>query len=214
MIEIELKAIKAQINPHFIFNTLNAIQYFISNHQNDQAENYIDRMASLLRKTLDFSNKTAIFILDEISYLENYLQLEKLRFEENFSFNINNNISKEYLQTEIPPMVLQPHIENALRHGLKNDKPGIKKLDLSFNIFNGQLICEVSDNGIGRKAAAAANQTKHIKHPSMGIELSSSKLLLYEQLTGKKVKTEIIDQFIPGTETATGTLIRITINTK
>ncbi len=210
IIEIELKAIKAQINPHFIFNTLNAIQYFISNKQNDLAGDYLDRTASLLRNTLDFSNKTAVTVKEEISFLENYVELEKLRFEDNFVFTITNQIPTDEQDTEIPPMVLQPHIENALRHGLRDNNPGIKKLEINFNIAHEQLVCEISDNGIGRQASAAIKQGNQIKHLSMGMELSSSKLLLYEQLTGKKVKTEIIDKFENGAPS--GTLIRISIN--
>jgi|GEM_PF-2610886 len=208
--ELELRAIKAQINPHFVFNTLNAIQYFIINHENEQAETYLNRMADLLRKTLDFSDKTTVSLQAEINYLENYLELEKLRFDENFIFTITNKLPENKKDTEIPPMVLQPHIENALRHGFKNKHNELKKLDITFSFINKQLVCEVLDNGIGRKAASAGDKHK-ADHRSRGMELSHSKLLMYESVTGKIIKTDILDNYAEDKQTATGTLIRISI---
>lgn len=206
--ELELRAIKAQMNPHFIFNTLNTIQYFINNHDDEKAENYLNRLADLLRKTMDFSEKTTVPVHAEINYLENYLELEKLRFDENFVFTITSNLSPRQGNTEIPPMVLQPHVENALRHGFKNRHNTLKKLDITFNMVNDQLVCEVTDNGIGRKASAGENEGHQ---RSRGMELSHSKLLLYESITGKKIKTDIQDNYAEDDKTATGTLIRISI---
>ena len=212
MAELELRAIKAQINPHFVFNTLNAIQYFVTNNYNEKADEYLNRLASLLRRTLDYSNKTTITIEAEMSYLENYLELEKLRFDKNFSYQILNNLSETDCDIELPPMVLQPHIENALRHGLKNKEEGLKQLDIIFTFANKYLICEIQDNGIGRKAASENSQQNDKEHKSSGIELSHAKLLMYEQVTGKKIKTEIIDNYGEDKITGTGTLIRISIS--
>lgn len=209
--ELELRAIKAQINPHFIFNTLNAIQYFINNQENEKAENYLNRMADLLRKTLEFSDKTTVPVQTEINYLENYLELEKLRFDENFRFTITSQLSASQSQAEIPPMVLQPHVENALRHGFKNKQHALKKLDITFSMAGRQLICEVSDNGIGRKAAAAGYHHE-AAYRSRGMELSHSKLLMYESITGKTIKTEVRDNYAEDRQTPTGTSIRIFIS--
>lgn len=210
--EIELKAVKAQINPHFIFNTLNVIQYFISNNRNEQAETYLARLGKLLRKTLDFSNRTAIPLEDEITYLDNYLQLEKLRFDDTFSFSIEKQALEATDIQEIPPMVLQPHIENALRHGLRPKHKDNKKLQIRFSIQNNWLVCEVEDNGIGRKSSAENN--REIRDPdylSQGITLSETKLKIYEELTGKKVVSEIIDKFTDS-DIPSGTLVRIMIS--
>lgn len=210
MAELELRALKAQINPHFIFNTLNAIQYFIGNNENEKAENYLNSLADLLRKTLDFSDKSTVPLHAEIDYLANYLELEKLRFDEKFVYTITSELPPGDLKTEIPPMVLQPHIENALRHGFKNRQNTLKKLDIRFSLQNMQLVCEVIDNGIGREASAQHEKNK-AHYRSRGMELSHSKLLVYESITGKTIKTEILDNYSEDKKTATGTLIRIII---
>ena len=210
MAELELRALKAQINPHFIFNTLNAIQYFIGNNENEKAENYLNSLADLLRKTLDFSDKSTVPLHAEMDYLENYLELEKLRFDEKFVYTITSDIQLNDLKIEIPPMVLQPHIENALRHGFKNRQNILKKLDIRFSLQNRQLVCEVLDNGIGRAASEQQEKNK-IHYRSRGMELSHSKLLVYESITGKTIKTEIEDNYSEDKKIATGTLIRIII---
>lgn len=206
--ELELRAIKAQINPHFIFNTLNAIQYFINNQQNEKAEDYINRLADLLRRTLEFSDKTTVPVHAEIRYLENYLELERLRFDENFEFSITNKLPANQQNTEIPPMVLQPHIENALRHAFKNRQNVLKRLDIRFRFEENQLICEVQDNGIGRAATKATASEENRR--SRGTELSHAKLQMYESITGKTIKTDIQDNYAED-QTSTGTLIRISI---
>jgi signal transduction histidine kinase len=205
--EIELKAIKAQINPHFIFNTLNAIQYFVSNDQTEKAEDYLGKLGSLLRKTLDFSSKTLINLDDEISYIEKYLQLEKLRFDEGFNFSILNNSAVGRSNILVPPMILQPHIENALRHAYKGMQGKLKVLQVRFRNEEDTLVCEIEDNGIGIKSSVLQKQEINPGYQSKGIELSHSKLAMYEQLTGKKVSTEMIDLYRDNL--ASGTLIRI-----
>ena len=188
-----------------------SLQLQVTNNDNEKAENYLNRMADLLRKTLDFSAKTTVPVHAEIKYLENYLELEKLRFDENFTFTITNHLSAGQKNIEIPPMVLQPHIENALRHGFKNRHNALKKLDITFSLVNGQLVCEVLDNGIGRAAASAigGNETSY---RSRGMELSHAKLLMYASITGKTIKTEVKDNYAEDEHTATGTLIRLFIS--
>ncbi|MBL7712124.1 MAG: histidine kinase [Chitinophagaceae bacterium] len=189
--EVELKALKAQINPHFIFNTLNAIQYFITNGKEALADAYLGKLGKLLRKTLDFSSKTSVSLEEELRYIDNYLQLEQLRFEDNFTYAIENNVPAEKAHLPIPPMVLQPHIENALRHAFKGMQQLEKRITIRFGIKNNELVCEVEDNGIGRQASLAGKEGGAAEHVSHGQELSSSKLDIYEQLSGKKVSTSI-----------------------
>lgn len=205
--EIELKAIKAQINPHFIFNTLNAIQYFVSNDQTEKAEDYLGKLGSLLRKTLDFSSRTLISLEDEIGYIEKYLQLEKLRFDDGFNFTLLNHSPKDCSNIQFPPMVLQPHIENALRHAYKGMQGKLKILQVRFRNEEDILVCEIEDNGIGMQSSILQKQEINPGHQSKGIALSHSKLAMYEQLTGKKVSTETID--LCRDNLASGTLIRI-----
>lgn len=207
--ELELRAIKAQINPHFIFNSLNVIQYFINTQDNEKAEESLNRMAELLRKTLDYSDQTTVPLTSELEYLKNYLELEKLRFDETFMYSIRNLVPSDK-KVEIPPMVLQPHLENALRHGFRNKTQELKKLDLVVSMENDCLLCEISDNGIGRKAAAVQSG-KQANYRSRGMELSESKLRMYEAITGKAIKTVVEDRYEEDQVTASGTTIRIYI---
>ncbi len=207
--EIELKAIKAQINPHFIFNILNTIQYFVANDQTEKAEDYLGKLGRLLRKTLDFSSKTLVNLEEEVDFIQNYLSLEQLRFDEHFHFRIQNDFSKYWAGIQFPPMVIQPHIENALRHGFRGRVKEDKKLNIRFVRMDDALICEIEDNGIGRKAAKEQQATFDRGHISKGVELSQSKLALFEEMTGKKVKSEIIDLYED--LHPKGTLVRITI---
>lgn len=186
--ETELKAIKAQINPHFIFNTLNAIQYFISNSENEKAGNYLDLMSKLIRKTLDFSNEISSPLKDEMAYLQTYVALESLRFEEeDFELQWQDWLSEQDKQCPFPTMVLQPHVENAIRHGLKPKKQGKKILKLSFYKKENTLFVEVEDNGIGRQQSTLQKSQHFVSHRSHGDELSKSKLSLFEQFMKKKV---------------------------
>ncbi|MBK8684773.1 MAG: histidine kinase [Bacteroidetes bacterium] len=190
--ELELKAIKAQINPHFIFNTLNAIQYFISNQENDRAVNYLNQMSKLIRSTLDYSNEVSIALREEISYLKTYLDLESLRFEEDeFYYLIDNTLSSEEMELMIPTMVLQPHIENAVRHGLKPKKGNNKQLILRFYRHQSEIFCEIEDNGIGREASARLKR-KALFLICHRVKLSASKLEIYHKQREKHVRTVAI----------------------
>ncbi len=207
--EVELKALKAQINPHFIFNTLNAIQYFIQNDENEKADNYLNKMSKLIRSTLNFSNEASINLSDEIEYIRTYLELESLRFDDDFSYTLENSIPTSLLNTQIPTMVLQPHIENAIRHGLKPKKGGLKKLTLRFSADESNLYCEIEDNGIGRKNSAELNKNSQLIHTSQGESLSNSKLEIFKKIRKKEVSLDIIDLYKDSQ--ASGTLVKLKI---
>ncbi|MBL7766361.1 MAG: histidine kinase [Chitinophagaceae bacterium] len=207
--EVELKALKAQINPHFIFNTLNAIQFFINANENEKADLYLNKMSRLIRATLDFSNDISIPLREEIEYLKNYLDLETLRFDNDFMYQISIAETMDTSKLMIPAMVLQPHIENAIRHGLKPKTTGNKTLFIRFRQDNYFLYVEVEDNGIGRRASNLMKQNTSVKHISQGEELSQSKLDIYRKLSGKDVDLNIQDQY--DHDQATGTLVTLKI---
>jgi sensor histidine kinase YesM len=194
--ETELKAIKAQINPHFIFNTLNAIQFFISNNENDRAIIYLNLMSKLIRNTLDISNEISIPLHREIQYIQDYIALEALRFEEDeFEYSCSCDLPENETKQAFPTMVLQPLIENALRHGLKPKKTGKKILQVRFFKKEGYLVATVEDNGIGRKHAALLKSKSSIQHQSQGVNLSQSKLEIFRSQEHRKVKLETEDLF-------------------
>jgi len=117
--ELEMQALKAQINPHFVFNCLNSIKGFIFDRDYQQADKYLDKFSDLMRSTIDNSDASIISLQNEISYLDNYLQLEKLRFEEKFDYSIAVSADVDKEKCFVPAMLLQPYVENAIRHGMR-----------------------------------------------------------------------------------------------
>lgn len=173
--EIELEAVKAQINPHFISNCLNSIQYFHLKKQFENASEYLNLFARLINLTLQYSQESFITLGDEIDYLNNYLKLEKMRFQDvlSYTFQIDPNLS---MSRKIPAMLLQPHVENAIKHGitpLKKDG----KIELVFKVTEqGDLAITLTDNGPG----FAHEKIKIAKN--LGHRLSSSRAKVYRSL--------------------------------
>lgn len=157
-----LKALQSQMNPHFIFNALNSIQTLVLKGEKTSSYSYINRFASLIRKTLDFSEQKLVSLNDELKLLEDYLSLEKLRFRDDFDFQLQADAMPEL---EIPPMLLQPLIENSLRHGLLH-KEGKRELQVQFQIREDGLTCLIRDNGIGREASREINKRQRGDHNS------------------------------------------------
>jgi ligand-binding sensor domain-containing protein len=189
MNETRLMAIRAQMNPHFIFNSLNSIQKFIVVGDIDSSYQYLSKFSKLLRQVLDNSEKDFIPLRQEIEMNHLYLELESLRFKNSFEykFHFNENIDPDAIF--IPSLLLQPFIENAIWHGLMN-KEGDKKLEISFSIQNNHLECDIRDNGVGRKQAAFIKSQKLGSQyfESKGTRLSKQRIeLINEQISGKAV---------------------------
>ncbi|HYG49454.1 MAG TPA: histidine kinase [Flavobacteriales bacterium] len=170
-------ALASQINPHFIFNSLNSIQSFVILEDRMSAAKYISSFAKLMRKSLEHSRIDFVSVSDEMELLETYLALEKLRFKNKFTygFDIDESINRE--TTQIPSMILQPFIENSIKHGLmtKEKMDGIVTIALKFE--NAMLKCEIDDNGTGRKPRPVINQEK--KHISHGIDITVERIKTY-----------------------------------
>lgn len=168
----EQKMLRSQMNPHFIYNSLNSIQSFISSDESYQAEKYLARFAKLMRGILENSRVDFVSLDKEIEVLELYLELEQLRFEKRFTFNfiIDENIESDYVS--IPPMLIQPFIENAILHGLKTKTDGI--LNVTFNENEDYIICCIEDNGIGRKASENNQAAK--KYKSLATTITQERL--------------------------------------
>lgn len=156
-----LTAIQSQMNPHFIFNSLNSIQDLILKGDVEHSYSYIATFSDLVRRTLNYSEKDFIDFEQEIKLLELYLSLEKLRFKKDFTYTIELPAEEDFL---VPPMLIQPFIENALVHGLLH-KQGEKKLKVSFELKD-NLICTIEDNGIGRERARAIQMRQKKEHES------------------------------------------------
>lgn len=208
MAKLQLSALKAQMNPHFLFNALGSIQYFIQTNDVDAADNYLSRFARLMRKYLDSSKEKMITLKEEIELLTIYTDLEKMRFEDLFGveINIENDISVSDIY--LPTMIIQPFIENAINHGLneRRDRKGL--LQIHFSILNNLIICSIKDNGIGRKNAA---KNKWKNHTSRGMSLINEKIHTLKDLGLADIKITVTD-LDPSNLIYTGTMIYIEIN--
>lgn len=166
----KLIAIQSQMNPHFIFNAINSIQDLILQGDIDNSYSYIIKFSKLVRQTLNFSDKEFIDIEEEIELLETYLELEKLRFKDDFEYTITNHNAEDI---QVPPMLIQPFVENAIKHGLLH-KEGLKKLEITFNL-NDILHCTVKDNGVGRKKAQEIKQRQQKNYQSFSVDATKKR---------------------------------------
>jgi ligand-binding sensor domain-containing protein len=208
MAQLELQALRAQMNPHFLFNSLNAIQHFISENEGTRAQNYLGSFSRLMRLFLESSRSNYISLAQEKELLSLYLELEQVRFNNRFSYSIE--IDPELnIGYEIPAMLIQPFAENAVNHGLF-DKPGSNgRIWIRFYRDKGDLCCEVEDNGIGRKAAALLQKSK--QHISRGMQITEERLKTLEQSDGLKTLILADDKTdAEGNACGTRIIIRIT----
>lgn len=191
---LALKALRAQMNPHFLHNCLNAIQRFITSEDTDTAARYLAKFSRLMRQSLEYSEQEIISLEEEMEFLQNYLEIfQKLRFEQ-FDYTIKVDDELEEDIVGIPTMIIQPYVENALEHGLRSRTDG--KVTVEFIYLNEeQLKCVVTDNGIGRTAAAQykATQSEQQQHRSMGTRITEERLEILNRTQGKQVSVQILD---------------------
>lgn len=208
MASLEQKALQSQMNPHFIFNSLNSIQQYIITNNVKDANKYLTIFGGLIRETMEFSSLGSISLEMEIKYLQKYLQLEQMRFGHKFQFEISTDelVNKEAIQ--IPALLLQPFVENSIRHGVRYLKDEKGLIQIVFQLENGKLICKVIDNGIGRKASMAQKTKQHIEYQSRGMELTEKRINMLNKIYGEKVSMEVCDLGQMGTD---GTEVTLTI---
>jgi hypothetical protein len=180
MHELKIKAFKLQMNPHFVHNALNSIQSLVLNNNNNQASIYINKFAKLLRQVLENSDQGLISLNKELYSLQLYVDLEKLRMNLDIGYTVVADESIEGSEIKIPPLILQPFVENALWHGLSR-KEGNKKILLNITTKPGWIICEITDNGIGRKKAAEFYETFPEGHLSKAIHIIRQRLADFNQ---------------------------------
>ena len=193
--ESELRTLRSQINPHFVFNSLNSIKSYILQHRSLEASEYLTDFSTLMRSILQFSKEKFITLSDELETAVLYIKLEKLRFEEGFSFVYELQEGIDTDEILIPPLLLQPYIENAIKHGLMN-KEGGRNLKLSVISEKEQIIISIDDNGIGRKQASLLRQNS-LKHQSMGMSINKERVELLKQTNDLHIMISIIDKKLP-----------------
>lgn len=180
LVDAELQALRLQINPHFIFNSLNSIQEFMLEHQPKEANRYLSKFANLMRMIINYSRMSSITIAEEITFLATYIELEQLRFEHHFDYSIVVDEEIEQHRFVLPPILLQPIVENAIKHGFTNT-PKQGKLRIHFGIKNNQLVCTIEDNGKGRNGSHNSSDTV-IQGTATGIRNTSERLEILAKL--------------------------------
>ena len=176
--ELEMQALRAQMNPHFIFNCLSSINGFILTNETETASDYLTKFSRLIRMVLNNSKNSVIDLQEEIEMLRLYLDLERLRAQNSFDYNISFRNDIDTRSIFIPPLLLQPFAENAIWHGLKNKKEkGI--IDIAFWLENNLLVCSITDNGVGRKKSEALKSKSAEKQKSMGMQITNERLALF-----------------------------------
>ena len=210
MVNLKLENLRSQMNPHFVFNALNSIQEYILKNQREKAGDYLGKFADLIRTYLDHSVKGRITLQEEIDSLNMYLELEQLRFEERLQFiiNVDMRIQPDFIL--IPTMLIQPYVENALKHGLLHIE-GERILTIKFtqDLKKHCIICTVDDNGIGREKSKEI-QSKRIKlHKSFATKATDDRISLLNYVLDKEASIETTDKFKG--DKATGTLVTIKI---
>jgi hypothetical protein len=210
IITSEMTALRAQMNPHFVFNAINSIQHFILRDDTESAHKSLTKFSKLIRNVLDNSKQETITLEREIETIRLYLELESLRFSNGFEYSIVIDPGIDKQTTLIAPMLIQPFAENAIWHGLLQKKSGIGKLDISIMRKDDLLRICIDDNGIGRKAAEELRRGSPRKHKPVGVNNTMERIELIRLQYHKKISAEIIDK-LNDDGTSAGTTVIILI---
>lgn len=208
----KLQALRSNMNPHFMFNSLNTLQNFILKSEKYRAYNFITNFSKLMRSILDNANTLHASLATEIGLIENYLELEQIRFENSFEFSLQVDESLDIDQYNVPSMIVQPYAENAIIHGLSN-KNGAKLLEVSFKKKTADYLeCVITDNGIGRKAAAAIKAKNGDMHLSMATPNSIKRMEILRKMGYENANISIEDLVaVDGTSAGTKVIILLPI---
>jgi len=208
--ELEAKALTNQMNPHFIFNSLNSVQHLIMEKEEKQALNFLADFATLMRQMLNNSRKSYISLEEEIAFLTRYIELEKIRFANVFTYQFILQDDLRDYTIYIPPMIIQPIVENAIKHGLA-PKNGSGRLEVKLVLKGDMLYCSVDDDGIGWERANEIKSGRLVKHESTALSVIRDRLQIIKSFNGNVGKLEIIDKFKSGFGNKEGTLVEILI---
>jgi tetratricopeptide (TPR) repeat protein len=204
--ELEIRALRAQMNPHFIFNSLNAINRFILQNNKAQASAYLTKFSRLVRSILQNSQASLITLESELESLKLYLDLEELRFEHHFTYSIFLHPSVEADCLKLPPLIIQPYVENAIWHGLMH-KEEKGHLEIEISPQNQSLEIKIRDDGIGRKKAKELAGASNVRHKSMGLKITSERIEMIQKDTAHA--PVVIYDLVHADGTAAGTEVII-----
>ncbi|HEY0676837.1 MAG TPA: histidine kinase [Chitinophagaceae bacterium] len=206
--ELEMQALRAQMNPHFIFNCLSAIDSLIQTKQPDMATSYLARFAKLIRSVLDSSKNNLVPFQMDLETIQLYLEMEKFRCNDKFSYEITVEPVLLHGDFKVPPLIVQPFLENAIYHGLLNKKENNKQLQLKINLCDEFIVYSIIDNGIGMEKAAEFKERNKPEHQSYGIAITRERIHLHNQ-NGIDDDLVILDLEKEGVSSGTKAVIRI-----
>lgn len=210
----QLTSLKAQMNPHFMFNALNSIQDFILLNDKVSANTYLGKFSDLMRMVLDMSNKSSISLANEIKALHLYLELEAVRFEDSMEYVVNTSENLDPNEWELPSMIIQPFVENAIKHGLLHKRQNRKlRIEFSKKTDSNLLNVRIEDNGVGRKEAERINKNRVKQHTSFATGATDQRLRLLNQEGKKQIQIEYTD-LINDKGEAIGTVVELEIGMK
>jgi sensor histidine kinase YesM len=205
---LQLKSLRDQMNPHFLFNCMNTIEAYIMENRKEEATEFLQKFSKLIRITLENSQYDTIPISKEIQTLELYIQLEEIRANYRFSYKLEIDEALNSDNFTIPPLLIQPFVENAILHGLRHKVEGKGLLMVTFHIRNGQLVCIVEDNGIGRQKAAELQSNRPGKRESLGMKFTSERMARLSEISSSLYQVLITDLY---NETEPGTKVELTL---
>lgn len=211
--EAEMMALRSQMNPHFLFNSLSAIRYFILTNQNNKAADYLNKFSKLIRLVLEHSKKELVSLNSELEALNLYMAIEANRFNEQFAYRIYVEDGVNTNEIFIPPLLLQPFVENAIWHGLLQSTKPLKSLDILVKqnpLKSNAYVFEIDDNGIGRKQAELLKDKTLKNHKSYGMELTKERIKLFNQNFSSCITYQIEDKLENGLAVGTKILLTLT----
>lgn len=206
---LEIQILHAQMNPHFVFNCLTAIEHLFMKGDRILANSKLNSFSHLLRMSIDHVKHNFVSLENELIFLKYFVDLEQLQFKEEFGYRVINNCGESLSDIEIPSMILQPFVENAINHGFKNKKTDCL-LIIELNEENNILLVNINDNGVGREEAGRIKKMSNFNHVSKGLFLVNEKIQALKDISGLEVKIETID-LIDSLNNSMGTRVNISI---
>ncbi len=192
---LHLQSLRNQMNPHFIFNALNSIKVYLIENDKENAVTYLNKFAKLIRMVLESSRMFSISLGEELDIARLYISLESIRFEKSIHFDLIVGEDVDLVNSKVPPLILQPFLENAIWHGLMS-KRGDKSITLQVLRFGKNLRVSIRDNGVGRKKSEEMMVNKSIKKQSLGIKLNSERLRYFNESEHVEYRFEFIDHTV------------------
>lgn len=213
MTQVKLTALKSQMNPHFIFNSLNSIRAYVISNETKKASDYLNKFARLIRLILHYSSKDTISLKEELETLKLYIELEQMRYRDDFGFDLKIAPGVETEKLLVPPLILQPYVENAIGHGLA-PKTGVKKLLVEIAKSGNHISFTIRDNGVGRSFSKKISKLKDSKHKSVAMELTRKRINLAGEHKAGDENIEIIDIVETGQPLGTEVRFKLPVRTE